>query len=72
MREHTSSNFFGFILGMISLAIVKITYPHTVSLHRTVKRMIANPKDAQNFGPEQFALAVLKHKKEVFEKLAEM
>lgn len=59
-------------LGIVSLAIVKLTNPRSVSFHKTVKHMIANPKDARNFDPDQFAYAVLKRNKEVFERLADM
>jgi len=72
LSNHPSTSFIGVFLGLISLAIVKLTYPHAISLHGTVKRIIANPQKAQNSTPDQFALAVLKRNKEVFERLAEM
>jgi hypothetical protein len=42
------------------------------SWHNAVKRTIRNPNDVRNFGPDQFAQAVLKRNKEVFDRLAEM
>jgi hypothetical protein len=72
LSDHTSNSLLGIFLGLVSLAILRITYPHTFSWHRAVKRLIRNPNDVRYFGPDEFAIAVLKRNKQVFDKLAEM
>jgi len=72
LSEHTSTGFIGVFLGLVSVALLKIAYPRAVEFHRTAKHLVSNPKDARSFSPDQFAIAVLKRNKEVFDKLAEM
>ena len=62
----------GVLLGMADLVILKIRNPRAVSFHRTLRRLITNPKPIHVFDAEQFALVLLDRYKEVFGRLADM
>ena len=72
MSRYFLNNVIGVLLALVTLAILKITHPRAVSFHRTLRRLITNPKPIHVFDAEQFALVLLDRYKEVFDRLAEM
>ncbi len=59
------------VLGLVGLVLVKARYPSRVELRQALKRMLIG-HEYERLDPDQFAAAVLKQNKEVFDRLAEM
>ena len=68
--EHATHDFVGILLSLVGLTLAKIRYPREFSFLETLKHL--SHGDRRRFGPDQFAVAVLKQNKEVFERLADM
>ena len=70
MLKTTQNEFFGVLFSLVSIALAKIMNPNGVHIHRILQSIFA--KQEAKIDPEQFATAVLRRNKEVFERLAEM
>jgi hypothetical protein len=60
------------ILGLVGLALIKARYPDKIELRKSFHRIIWGDSELRRIDPDQFASAVLKQSKDVFDKLAEM
>jgi len=68
--EHATRDFLGIVLGLVGLTLAKIRYPREFSFLETMRHLAHGER--RKFGPDQFAVAMLKQNKEVFERLADM
>ena len=59
------------LLGLVGLALIKARYPNQIELRKTLKRVMLS-REYGKLNPDQFADAVLKQSKDVFDRLAEM
>jgi len=64
--------FTGILFGLIGLALIKARYPNSVQFRRAFHNVLLGKRGLGSLDPDQFASAVLKQSKDVFDKLAEM
>lgn len=62
----------GIVWAFVGLALMKVRYPDKVELRKTFHRIVWGSNETGKIDADQFANAVLKQSKEVFDKLAEM
>ncbi|OLD55832.1 hypothetical protein AUI46_03305 [archaeon 13_1_40CM_2_52_13] len=71
MKMKTSESLtLGLVLGLISIAVAKIAHPNTVHFRKIARSVFSTHQG--KIDPEDFANAVLRRNKEVFDRLAEM
>ena len=62
----------GIVWSLVGLALIKVRYPNRIELRRTLHQIIWGNGQLRKIDADQFAIAVLKQSKDVFDKLAEM
>ncbi len=62
----------GIIWSLVGLALIKVRYPNRIELRKTLHHIIWANGELRRIDADQFAIAVLKQSKDVFDKLAEM
>ena len=62
----------GIVWCLVGLALIKARYPNRIELRKTLHRIIWGKSELRRIDADQFAIAVLKQSKDVFDKLAEM
>jgi len=62
----------GIVWSLVGLALIKVRYPNRIELRKTLHHIIWGTGELRRIDADQFAIAVLKQSKDVFDKLAEM
>ncbi len=62
----------GIIWSLVGLALIKVRYPNRIELRKPLHHTIWANGELRRIDADQFAIAVLKQSKDVFDKLAEM
>lgn len=71
MKMKTSESLtLGLVLGLISIAVAKIAHPNAVHFRKIARSVFSTHQG--KIDPDDFANAVLRRNKEVFDRLAEM